>query len=56
MKTYEVPVSVTVEFTVEVEAESEEAAKEAAESRAYEEYLTAEPDELNAVALCANEV
>jgi hypothetical protein len=49
--TYRIPVSVNVEFTVEVEANSREEARELAENLAYTEYLTADPDELNAVAL-----
>lgn len=55
MKKYTVSVSVNVEFDVEVEASSAAEAKEIAEERAYEEYLTAEPDELNAAAICARE-
>ena len=55
MKKYTVSVSVNVEFDVEVEASSVAEAKEIAEERAYEEYLTAEPDELNAAAVYARE-
>ena len=51
MKRYEIPVSVTVEFTVTVEAPDRETAREIAENQAYTDYLTADPDELNAVAL-----
>lgn len=54
-KTYEVQVSVNVEFTVQVVAKSPAEAKRKAKERAYREYLTAEPDELNATALCATE-
>ena len=51
MKKYTVSVSVNVEFDVEVEASSAAEAKEIAEERAYTEYMTADPDELNAVAM-----
>lgn len=51
MARYEIPVSVNVEFTITVEASSKAEAREIAEERAYTEYLTADPDELNAVAM-----
>ena len=49
---YTVTVAVSVEFDVEVDAATEAEAEELAEDLAYTEYLTAEPDELNATVLC----
>ena len=50
---FSVEVSVSVQFSIPVEAGSEQEAREIAENRAYTDYLNAQPDELNAVALVA---
>ena len=53
-KEFEVQVEVTVKVTVKVTAPTRAEAIEKAESRAYNDYLTAEPDSLDAHAVWCN--